>query len=628
MASLNRRQALQLFAGTAAVLGSRADALSARAQSENQAVGRSSPGNTAANGPAPSLAEFAYSAVTIDDAGAASQRANVTSVLMGLNEDSLMRPFLAMAGRPAPGVSLGGWYAWNPDYDYHHSDAGFAPAHSFGQWASSLARLAAVSGDDAAQHKTLRLRARLADAITPEYFAQTRFPAYSYDKLVCGLMDAHRLANDPEAFATLDRVTQAAQPSLPGRAIDREVQYRMGKDISWMWDESYTMPENLYLVSSMGAGDKYRTMADAYLDDATFFEPLARGEDLMADRHAYSYVNALCSAMQAYLARGSAMHLQAAVNGFRLLQAQSFATGGWGPDEMLRKQGYDQLKPTLTSTHSSFETPCGSYAHAKLTRYLLRVTRDGQYGDSLERVLWNTVRGALPLEPDGHAFYYSDYNMEAARVYSPHRWPCCSGTLPQIVADYGINTYLHEPGAVWVNLYGPSTLNWREHGVILRQTGNYLNDGTVRIQVEAAHPVEFAMYLRIPAWSSDGATLAVNGKSQTVAQQKGFAMVRQVWHSGDTVDLRVPLSLRLEPLPANGGPAHPSTVALLYGPRVLFLLREPGDSATIAATADALLQARRVSPAEWRVQTRAGERSLAPFTEIGSRSYSMYLELA
>ena len=627
MKAVTRRKALQLFAGTAAALGEIGVATVASAQGDSKSDQAAGNKPIASGERVDALREFPYSAVTVTDTGASAQFANVTTILMGMNIDSLVKPFLAMAGRPAPGASLGGWYAWNPDYDYHHDQPGFAPAHPYGQWMSALARLGAVSGDATYRDKALLLRRRLDDAISPGYFSQTRFPAYSYDKLVCGLMDAHRLAGDTEAFATLDRVTQAARPSLPGHAINREIQYRMGKDISWMWDESYTMPENLYLVSTMGAGETYADLADAYLNDATFFEPLSRGEDLMCDRHAYSYVNSLCSAMQAYLVRESRMHLQAAVHGFAQLQKQSYATGGWGPDEMLRKQGYDELEGTLKSTHSSFETPCGSYAHGKLTRYLLRVTRDGMYGDSMERVLLNTVRGALPLEPDGHAFYYSDYNTEGSRVYSTNRWPCCAGTLPQVVADYGINSYLWEPGAVWVNLYEPSELRWSEQGVTLRQSGDLLHKGTVRVMVTVTQPVEFSMQLRIPAWGADGATLAVNGKAVSIRNDRGFAAVKRVWHPGDVVDLLLPLSLRLEPLPANGGPEHPGTVALLHGPRVLFLLREEGDTGEPTVSEAALLGAQQVAPDEWRVRTSAGERSMTPFTHIGLRSYSTYLNL-
>src|SRR5947209_15300363 len=137
--------------------------------------------------------------------------------------------------------------------------------------------------------------------------------------------------------------------------------------------------------------------------------------------------------MQAYLADGSRKHLRAASNAFEMIaNTQSFATGGWGPNESFIAPGSGELYASLTSTHRGFETPCGSYAHFKLTRYLLRVTRDGRYGDSMERVLYNTVLGAKPLQADGSTFYYSDYHFKGRKVYSDRRWACCSGTLPQV----------------------------------------------------------------------------------------------------------------------------------------------------------------------------------------------------
>jgi hypothetical protein len=587
----------------------------------------------------PPLAEFRYDQVAILGARQLAQRENVTSVLMGLNEDSLLKPFREMSASPgsvaAPGASLGGWYEWKSDYDFHHDTVGLAPGATFGQWTSALARLHAASkftgtGDAAIGDRAIRLNRLLGEAIGPGYFAQTRFPAYSYDKLVCGLMDAHRLLADPAALPVLDRVTAAATPALPGRAIDRDLQWKPGADISWMWDETYTLPENLYLVAANGGSPRYRRMADAYLDDATYFEPLARGVNVLSDKHAYSYVNALCSAMQCYLTTGSSMHLDAGRNGFALLQQQSFATGGWGPDELLRKPGYDDLAKSLVASHNGFETPCGSYAHMKLTRYLLRATRDGRYGDSMERVLHNTVLGVLPLQPDGRSFYYLDYNNIARRAYSTNRWPCCSGTLPQVVADYGINTYLRDRNAVYVNLYQPSQLRWSEGAtqLTLDQSCSYPDDGAVRLRITASQPVAFALRLRIPGWAQDQAAMRVNGRTVAVETSKGFATIDRLWRSGDLVELDLPISLRLEELPANGGPAHPEIGALLRGPVVLFAIREPADSGPIRVSRDALLRARQTGPREWTASTALGDRRLVPFVDVGDREYSTYVTLS
>ena len=610
-----------------AYMGSRASALASSKTLDRTASGT--------DGVQPPLEEVGYGQVTLKSAPHLAQMQNVRSVLMGLSDDSLLMPFRQMAGQPAPGVNIGGWYEYKPDYDYRHDDAGFAPGATFGQWVSALARMYATTGDEALRQRVVGLNKLYAQAISTGFFTKNRFPAYCFDKLVCGLMDSQRLAGDQDAYAILARTREIALPDLPGRAVDRPKTWPQGKDVSWTWDESYTLPENLYLVSAqMGAaGRPYREMAEQYLEDAAYFDPLARGENVLGGRHAYSHVNALCSAMQAYMVGGSGKHLRAARNGFDMLTAQSFATGGWGPDETLQKPGSGTVFASLARTHNSFETPCGSYAHMKLTRYLLRCTREGRYGDSMERVMYNTIMGALPLEPDGRTFYYSDYNSAglganvggeqhgsgATRVYSTHRWPCCSGTMPQVVADYWINTFFREPQAVWVNLYMPSVLRWNEGGakMELELESAYPEDEHIRMHIKASHPAVFALKLRIPAWA-DGATAWVNGKRVELATRAGFATIRRTWRTGDEVELELPMRLRIEPLDRD----HPKTVAVMHGPRVLFALgRQP-----VVATRAQILAARPAG-GEWNMATANGMVRMTPFTSIGDRAYSTYMRL-
>jgi hypothetical protein len=567
------------------------------------------------------LEEVAYSQVRVTSEPHVRQRANTHSVLMGLNEDSLLKPFREMVGQDAPGESLGGWYEYLPDYDYRTGDAGLAPTATFGQWTSALCRAYDAATDSAVREKVLRLNGLYAQTIAPAYYEKNRFPAYCFDKLVCGLMDSHRLLGDPDAFKILNATADTAAPQLPGHAVDRDVAWRKDKDVSWNWDESYTIPENLFLVYRLGAGQRYFDMAEQYLDDRTYFDPLASGNNVLGGRHAYSYVNALCSAMQAYMVGGSEKHLRAAQNGFDMLEQQSFATGGWGPDEMLRKPGSGEVFASLTNSHNSFETPCGSYAHMKLTRYLLRVTRDGRYGDSMERVMYNTVLGAEPLQPDGHAFYYADYNLNGKRAYSDHRWPCCSGTLPQVAADYGINAYLREPGAVWVNLYIPSVLRWTEGNarMELEVGGDYPLSETITMRLKASTTTNMALHLRIPAWGK-GAVLQVNRQTVPMQIERGFVTVSRLWRSGDQIELRLPMRLRLEAADAE----HPETAALMRGPLVLFA-ELPGGG--VRVDRGAALAARQSGHAEWSIATGIDPVRLRPFVKLGDTRYTTYLTL-
>ncbi|HLQ12733.1 MAG TPA: beta-L-arabinofuranosidase domain-containing protein [Steroidobacteraceae bacterium] len=571
------------------------------------------------SGGVPLLQPFGYGDVTLHSALHEQQLETHLQLLMSLDEDSLLKPFRQMVGQSAPGAALGGWY--NYDTEHHGIDGAYAPSATFGQWVSALARMYAIRGTPEIRDRVLRLNRLYAQTVAGPYYENNRFPAYCYDKLVCGLIDSHTFAHDTEAFRILEHTTDTALPHLPGRAIANGTGWRPGKDDSYNSDESYTISENLFLAYHRGAGQRYRALGRTYLDD-TYFNPLSAGRGDFAGRHAYSYINALSSAMQAYLTLGSTRHLQAARYGFELLGQQSFATGGWGPDETLRAPGSPDLYASLTNTHSSFETPCGSYAHFKITRYLLRVTGDARYGDSMERMMYNTVLGAKPILADGRTFYYADYNQNGRKLYSDRRWPCCSGTLPQVAADYRINTYLRAPRSVYVNLYIPSTLRWVQDGtpMTLTQRSGYPFDGTIAFELQTRKAVDFELALRIPAWAA-GASLSVNGRRLDAAATPGrFARVSRSWNDGDHIELDLPLKARLEAIDE----AHSDTVALLSGPLVLFPMvdRPP------TVTRSQLLSVRKTGAQNWEAASEGGPVRLLPFTAIGDESYSTYLKVS
>ena len=567
----------------------------------------------------PALAEFGYGDVSLADGPQEQQRRATHAVLMSLDEDSVLKPLRQMSGMKAPGAELGGWYRYNPRYDWRANfDDGFAPACTFGQWVSALARGYAIDRDAATRAKVLRLNRLYAQTISGRFYEDNRFPTYCYDKIICGLLDSQQHVGDRDAFRILEQTTEAALPHLPGHAIEHGVSWRPGTDESYTWDESYTLSENLFLAYQRGAGDRYRALGAQYLDD-DYYGPLAENRSNLAGRHAYSHVNSLCSAMQAYLTLGSERHLNAARNAFDMLSSQSYATGGWGPDETLRAPASDEFADSLNFTHHSFETPCGSYAHFKLTRYLLRVTGDARYGDSLERVMYNTILGAKPLLADGSTFYYADCNFAGHKFYHQAKWPCCSGTMPQVAADYRLNAYFRHRDGVLVNLYLPSSLRWTHDGaqVRLSQRTAYPFDPLVNFDIVTSKPVEFRLQLRIPAWA-DGATVAVNGKRVMDSPVPGrFMSIRREWRSGDRIELELPLNLRLEPIDAR----HAETVALLCGPQVLF----PMTAARPTVSQRQLLAAKRTGEQRWQVDAVAGPLTMRPFTAIGDEPYSTYL---
>jgi uncharacterized protein len=548
---------------------------------------------------------------------------------LNLDDDRMLKVFRQVAGMPAPGEDMGGWYDLT-GFDLSRGDfTGFIAGHSFGQYVSGLARACAVTGSDVTRAKVNRLVKGYAETLDPKakFFVDYRLPAYTYDKLSCGLIDAHEFARDPMAMDVHEKLTRSVVAYLPEKALSRaEQRSRPHKNTPYTWDESYTLPENLFLAYQRSGKTLYRDMAKRYLEDDTYFGPLSQGNNVLPFEHAYSHVNAFSSAMQAYITLGSEMHLHAAKNGFNMLETtQSFVTGGWGPNESFGEPGTGQLSDSLTYTHASFETPCGAYGHFKITRYLLRVTKDAHFGDSMERVLYNTILGAYPIQADGTSFYYADYNNTGKKVYYKDKWPCCSGTFPQLAADYHISTYLRSSDGVYVNLFTPSSVNWTDGGgkYGLTQQTKYPLDNKVQINVQGSRPADYTVYVRIPGWTTADAVLSVNGNRVSERVQPGtFAAIRRTWKDGDRAELELPMPLRIEQVDAN----HPNYVALMRGPLVLFAV---ADSQPGFSKAELLRASLTNNATGDSVATSADRKSISmrPYMSIKDESYSTYVLL-
>ncbi len=357
-------------------------------------------------------------------------------------------------------------------------------------------------------------------------------------------------------------------------------------------------------------------------------------ELVLPGKHAYSHVMALSSAARAYVELGDPRYRAAAANGWKFLGMQSYATGGWGPNELLVKPDTSQLEGSLTTTANHFETPCGSYASMKLARYLMRFTADARYGDALERVIYNGLLAVKRPDSEGNSPYYSSYNPGATKVFYPAKWPCCSGTLVQGVADYVRNIYFHAPGTIYVNLFTPSRVRWSVggHRVGLAQRTEYPADDLVTLQVETDTPAPFTMMIRIPGWLQEEPQIRVNGGRVAARAAPGtFAALRRTWKRGDRIELRLPQAFRQEPV----DPAHRDTFALMRGPLLYCALdfREAQPAAPGAPLAT--LGSARLAPVAGSRQsfvqsgsTQQRETVFVPFHSVENESYDVYFQRA
>lgn len=587
----------------------------------------------------PSLQLLPYRQVQLEKGLLLEQFEQQIQLYQNMDDDALLKPFRQRAGMPAPGVDMGGWYDDSDDFHIDPNDwstanwHGYIPGHSFGQYLSALAKAYAISGEPRYKQKIHALWDDYAKTISADFFVGYALPCYTYDKLVIGLVDAYRYTAYKNAASILDKLTDAALPYFPEKSWTREERRKLPHtQEADIWDEPYTLPENLFIAWQLGMGERYKELGLRYMQNEKFFDPLARGECPFAGRHAYSHINALSSAIQAWHVTGEERYLAAAKNGFDFLQAQSYATGGWGPnEELVAADDSETLYKMLSDTHRSFETPCSVYAHFKITRSLLQITKDSRYGDSMETILYNTILGAWPTQENGDTFYYSDYHYDAQKFYRGEAWPCCSGTFAQVVGDYSISAYLSAPQQLYVNLYIPSKANLEINGVAIQltQTTDYPFRNQTRLKIETTQATQFILSLRIPAWAGKQSQININGESIPAHSHAGtFMNINRTWKNGDEIELIFDMPLRLQAL----NEQYKNVVALLHGPLVLMpLVSENLGAQPLQLTEKELMKAKQESTTQWRVEahTETGNKQITfkPFVAIKDERYSLYMRL-
>jgi uncharacterized protein len=560
------------------------------------------------------LREFPYGLVRLKGGPLKQHFDRIHAHYLALDTDRLLKVFRERAGLPAPGPDMGGWYDTN----------GFVPGLTLGQYISGLARFGAATGDKAAHDKVARLVSgfgefiRRADSPYAGPNAQAQWAAYVMDKYVVGLVDAFQLSAVEEAKRLLPVTIDKCLPYISPVSRDR-----IGKKDP-PYDETYVISENLFQVATITGDEKYRKLAVHYLLDKEWFDPLAAGVDVLPEKHAYSHTIALSSGAQAYLNLGDAKYLRALTNAWRFLEPQRFASGGWAPEEQFVHLGQGKLAESLKTSKAHFETPCGSYADLKLARYLIRLTGRSEYGDGLERTLYNTMLATRMPNSDGDYPYYSDYGPSAEKRYYHRKWPCCSGTLVQGVADYVLNVYFHDDETLLINLFVAAEVVWKRPSgaVAIVQDTEYPASDSIRLTVREPGDGRFAIKLRIPAWAK-GATMRVKGQPQTVVPGE-LATVTNRWRAGDVIDLVVPQPLRTLAIDTE----NPNLAALTRG-AVMYVGLNPWDG--IGEQSIGL--PRRLTPVSasgqaYRTVIAGRDLVFVPYYTVDTERYHTYFRLA
>jgi DUF1680 family protein len=295
--------------------------------------------------------------------------------------------------------------------------------------------------------------------------------------------------------------------------------------------------------------------------DRKVLEPLSHGQDSLANVHANTQVPKLIGLARLYEITGEDRYADTAQFFWDTVTSEySYVIGGNADREYFQT-------PRSISRHITEQTceSCNSYNMLKLTRQLYARRPQAAFFEYYERTHLNNI--LAQQNPRTGMFAYMNPLMSGTHreFSSPFNdfW-CCVGTGMESHAKHGESIYWHAGSQLFVNLYIPSTLDWAETGVRVEMTTRYPFADRISIKIlKQKKRVPWTLSLRIPTWCQTPA-LALNGTPLPFAVEAGYLHTHRKWAAGDTLELRLPASLRAES-PVD----DPKTVALLFGPLVL-----------------------------------------------------------
>lgn len=380
-------------------------------------------------------------------------------------------------------------------------------------------------------------------------------PLYNIHKIYAGLRDAYWYAGNEKAKKMLIKLTDWMANEVSALS-DEQIQ-------DMLRSEHGGLNEVFADVYDITKDKKYLKLAHRF-SHQVILNPLLLREDKLTGIHANTQIPKVIGYKRiADLENNQQWNNAADFFWHNVTEKRSSVIGGNSVSEHFNPVN------DFSSMIKSIEGPetCNTYNMLKLTKALFATLPKSYYMDYYEKALYNHILSTENHDKGGFV-YFTPMRPGHYRVYSQPQtsfW-CCVGSGLENHAKYGEMIYAHSDQDLYVNLFIPSTLNWAEKRILIRQENNFPETPSTKLIVDLAGKGNFNLKLRSPEWAdSSEVTISVNGKKQNVQPDvNGYFTLTRKWKKGDVIEMNLPMHLSAEQLPDQS-----DYYAFKYGPVVL-----------------------------------------------------------
>jgi len=246
-----------------------------------------------------------------------------------------------------------------------------------------------------------------------------------------------------------------------------------------------------------------------------------------------------------YLAGGAPEYLEASINGIKQIMAKCWQPNG-APSSNFE---WDSPPSAVHVTeYCNFSTYLNTFS------WMASITGKAEYGDLMERILFNAAEGARKKDERAIAYMSSPNQqfatMESCRfgnvkssfeVYSPcYQVACCPTQSVRIIPEFVRAMFMRDKDEnLYLPAYGPCSVHFAsKEGTALKilEETSYPFDETITLHIKTSAPWKKQIMLKIPSWCRNHEIklngLAVRGS----VNADGYLPVESTWND-DTLTI-------------------------------------------------------------------------------------------
>lgn len=474
--------------------------------------------------------------------------------ILALNPDRLLAPYLIASGLPVKAERYGNWESIGLD------------GHIAGHYLSALAMMYASTGNMEVKNRLDYMISELEKCqqkngngyvggipqgkvfwdrihngdIDGSNFGlnNTWVPLYNIHKLFAGLIDTYHYTGNEKAKELVIKLGDWFIELI--RPLSEEQIQNILKTEHGGINESFA---DLYSITK----DKKYLETAKKVSHLAILNPLEKKEDKLTGLHANTQIPKVIGFEKIGVLSGNKEWTDAAQFFWEnVTQKRSVAFGG--------NSFAEHFNPTedfsgMLKSNQGPET-CNSYNMERLSKALFLDKNNVSYLDFYERTLYNHILSSQHPEKGGFV-YFTPIRPNHYRVYSQPEtsmW-CCVGSGLENHSKYGELIYSRSDNDVFVNLFIPSVLDWKEKDIYIEQSTKFPYQNSTNFILKLKKSKTFFMNIRCPEWA-ENFEISINGKIQKIeAKPSSYVTLNRKWKSGDQIFVSFKTSTHLENLP-------------------------------------------------------------------------------